>query len=128
MERRAEMEAEIHALLTAFMGAWNRHDVDGLMGCMTGDCRFYASSQGGVTEGAYIGSEDVRAGYAAIWETFPDAQWEDARHFVAGDRAVSEWRFTATRKDGTKVDVKGCDIFTLSGKKIAIKDSYRKSM
>ena len=48
------------------------------------------------------------------------------RHFVAGDRAVSEWTFTGTMKDGMKVEVNGCDIFTLQGGKIALKNSYRK--
>ena len=50
----------------------------------------------------------------------------EPRHFVAGDRAVSEWRFTGTTADGVKVEVNGCDVFTLRGGKIVVKNSYRK--
>ena len=45
---------------------------------------------------------------------------------MAGDRAVSEWTFTGTTKDGAKVEVNGCDVFTLKNGKIALKNSYRK--
>jgi ketosteroid isomerase-like protein len=69
----------------------------------------------------------VRAGFAEVWSSFPDAHWADARHFVLGDRGVSEWTFTGTRRDGTRVEVHGCDLFTFRGGKIALKNSYRKN-
>jgi ketosteroid isomerase-like protein len=56
---------------------------------------------------------------------FPDARFGDARHFVAGERGLSEWRFTGTR-DGVKVEVDGCDVFTFRNGKIAVKSSYFK--
>jgi ketosteroid isomerase-like protein len=40
---------------------------------------------------------------------------------------VSEWTFTGTRVDGTRIEVNGCDLFTFRGGKIALKNSYRKS-
>ena len=63
----------------------------------------------------------------AVWATFPDAQWRNSRHFVHGDRGVSEWTFTGTRPDGTRVEVHGCDLFTFRDGKIALKNSYRKN-
>ncbi len=42
------------------------------------------------------------------WADFPDAQWTRARHFVAGGRGVSEWTFSGTKRDGTRVEVAGC--------------------
>ena len=53
----------------------------------------------------------VRAAYAAVFEQDPDAHWGDARHFVTGDRGVSEWTFTGTLKDGKRVEVTGCGLF-----------------
>ena len=50
-----------------------------------------------------------------------------ARHFVVGDRGVSEWTFTGTRADGSHVEVHGCDIFTFRDGRIALKNSYRKN-
>jgi ketosteroid isomerase-like protein len=69
----------------------------------------------------------VRAAYAAVFETFPDAHWGQRQAFVAGDRGVSDWTFTGTGKDGKRVEVTGCDLFTFRDSKIAVKNSYRKN-
>ena len=50
-------------------------------------------------------------------------------HFVSesGDRAVSEWLLTGTRKDGERVAVQGCDLFEFDHDgKMTVKDSYWK--
>lgn len=65
--------------------------------------------------------------FADVFVSFPDAHWGGGRHFVSGDRGVSEWTFTGTRRDGTRVDVTGCDLFTFRDGKIAVKNSYRKN-
>jgi steroid delta-isomerase-like uncharacterized protein len=113
--------------LQAFADAWNRHDIEALMGFMTDDCVFEASTGAEVCGTRAAGREAVRAGYSEVWKTFPDAQWRAPRHFVCGDRGVSEWTFTGTRADGSRVEVNGCDIFTFRDGKIAIKNSYRKN-
>ena len=113
--------------LQAFADAWNRHDIDALMSFMTEDCVFDASAGPEVCGTRYAGRESVRAGFAEVWATFPDAHWGNARHFVCGDRGVSEWIFTGTRADGTRVEANGCDVFTFRNGKIAVKNSYRKN-
>ena len=119
--------ADLVELLDRFAGAWNRHDLDALMSMMTDDCVFEASAGPHVDGQRSEGRQAVRAAYAAVFETFPDAHWANARHFIAGNRAVSEWTFTGTQKDGTRVEVTGCDLLTLRDGKIAIKNSYRKN-
>ena len=114
-------------ILQAFADAWNRHDVDALMSFMTKDCVFEASAGSDAFGTRYVGRESVRDGFAEVWETFPDAHWGNARHFVRQDRGVSEWTFTGTRADGSRVEVNGCDLFTFRDGKIALKDSYRKN-
>lgn len=114
-------------VLQAFADAWNRHDVDALMSFMTDDCVFDASAGPEIHGTRYVGRDAVRAGYAEVWATFPDAQWANARHFVQGDRGVSEWTFTGTKADGSRVEVHGCDLFTFRDGKIAVKNSYRKN-
>jgi steroid delta-isomerase-like uncharacterized protein len=106
-------------VLQAFADAWNLHDVDALMSFMTEDCVFEASAGPDVCGTRHVGREAVRAGFADVWATYPDAHWDNARHFVRGDRGVSEWTFTGTRADGTRVEVNGCDLFTFRGGKIA---------
>lgn len=100
--------------LQAFADAWNRHDIDALMSFMAEDCVFESSAGPEVCGTRYAGREAVRAGFSEVWATFPDAHWANARHFVHGNRGVSEWTFTGTRADGTRVEVHGCDLFTLS--------------
>ena len=114
-------------VLQAFADAWNRHDADALMSFMTEACVFEASAGPEVCGARYVGRAAVRAAYAGVWSTFPDAHWGNARHFVQGDRGVSEWTFTGTRSDGSRVEVNGCDLFTFEGGKIATKNSYRKN-
>ena len=113
--------------LQAFADAWNRHDVDALMSFMTEDCVFESSAGPEVCGTRYIGFDSVRGGFAEVWATFPDAHWANARHFVVGDRGVSEWTFTGTRTDGTRVEVRGCDLFVFRDGKIALKNSFRKN-
>ncbi|MEO6362973.1 MAG: nuclear transport factor 2 family protein [Caldimonas sp.] len=113
--------------LQAFADAWNRHDVDALMSFMTEDCVFESSAGPDVCGERSEGSEKVRSAFAAVWATFPDAHWGHARHFVCGDRGVSEWTFSGTGQDGSMVEMHGCDLFTFSNGRISVKNSYRKN-
>jgi steroid delta-isomerase-like uncharacterized protein len=113
--------------LQAFADAWNRHDIEALMSFMTDDCVFEASAGPDVSGTQFKGRQAVRAGYEEVWKTFPDAHWGNPCHFVCGDRGVSEWTFTGTRTDGTRVEVHGCDLFTFRNGKIELKNSYRKN-
>src|SRR4030095_9149051 len=98
MGSTAHADADSLTLLERFADAWNRHDLDALMSMMTDDGVFEASA-GPEGHGARSGGKQaVRAAYAEVFDTFPDAHWGNARHFVAGDRGVSEWTFTGTRK------------------------------
>jgi ketosteroid isomerase-like protein len=112
--------------LEAFAEAFNRHDVKAILAAMTEDCVFEASAGPDVCGRRYEGPQEVGKAFAEVFETFPDAQWRDARHFCVGDRGLSEWTFSGTRADGTRVEVTGCDVFTFRDGKIAVKDSYRK--
>ena len=114
-------------LLQAFADAWNRHDLDALMSMMTTDCVFEASGGNAVDGERHQGQQAVRAAYAAVFKQYPDAHWGGARHFVTGERGVSEWTFTGTAADGKRVEVTGCDLFTFRNGKIAIKNSFRKN-
>ena len=114
------------ALLDAFADAWNRHDTDAILSMMTEDCVFETSRGPDVKGTVYIGQGEVRRGIDEVFTTFADARWNSPRHFIARDRGVSEWVFTATGTDGARVEVQGCDVFTFRQGKIAVKNSYRK--
>jgi steroid delta-isomerase-like uncharacterized protein len=127
MESHTRSDVDLFTLLDRFADAWNRHDLDALMSMMTDDCVFEASAGPEVTGQRSEGRQAVRAAYAEVFETFHDAHWTNPRHFVVGNRGVSEWTFTGTHIDGTRVEVNGCDLFTFRDGKIAIKNSYRKN-
>ena len=127
MSSNPPSDPDLFDLLDRFADAWNQHDLDALMSMMTDDCVFEASAGLQVDGQRAEGKPAVRAAYAAVFETFPDAHWAGARHFIAGDRGVSEWTFSGTHKDGRRVEVTGCDLFTFRDRKIAIKNSYRKN-
>ena len=114
-------------LLQAFAEAWNRHDIQALMSFMSDDCVFEASAGPEVCGAGCKGRPAVRAAFEEVFATYPDARWNAPRHFVCADRGVSEWTFTGTRADGSRVEVNGCDVFTFRGDKIVVKNSYRKN-
>ena len=114
-------------VLEAVADAFNRHDADAVLSFMTDDCVFEASAGPDSCGTRYAGRDAVRAAFAEVFATFPNAQWRQARHFVDGERGVSEWIFTGTRADGVHVEVHGCDLFTFRDGKIAVKNSYRKN-
>jgi steroid delta-isomerase-like uncharacterized protein len=124
------MDKTIEQINTRFLqsygDAFNRHDVDALLSMMTEDCVFEAAGGSDVCGTRHVGQAAVRTAFAAIFVNFPDSKWSSARHFVSGDRGVSEWTYTATRADGSRIEVNGCDVFTFSNGMIAVKNAYRK--
>lgn len=112
--------------LAAFADAWNRHDVDALMTFMADDCVFETVSGPQACGSRHVGPAAVRAAFESAWKNFPDAQWRNGTHFVAGDRGVSEWLFTGTAADGSRVEANGVDIFTFRDGRIAVKNVFRK--
>jgi ketosteroid isomerase-like protein len=118
---------ELIEMLDRFADAWNRHDLDALMSFMADDAIFDSSSGTSMFGTRYEGRDAVRAGFARILANFPDVHFEQLGHFVVGNRGVSEWIFRGTRGDGTRVEVRGCDIFTLAGDRILVKNSFLKN-
>ena len=114
------------ATLAAFSDAWNRHDVDALMSFMTEDCVFQTAAGPDACGTRIRGAEAVRQAFAAAWATVPDAQWTNGVHFVNGDFGTSQWTFTGTAADGSRIEVDGIDVFTFRDGKIALKNVFRK--
>jgi len=113
--------------LQSFVDAFNAHDVKAIISHMTDDCVFEASAGPDADGEKFTGQDQVKKAFENVFATFPDAHWGNPRHFISGDRGFTEWIFTGTKLDGTKVEVTGCDLFTFRDGKISIKNSYRKN-
>ena len=112
--------------LQALFDAFNRHDVEGVMAFMTDDVVFEGAAGPEVYGTRFEGHNAVAAAFAKVWETLPDVQWRDTRHFVAGDRGVSEWRVTGTNAEGKRIEAQGVDLFRFRDGKIVLKQAFRK--
>lgn len=113
-------------MLADFAAAWNRHDLDALMGFMHDDCVFHAVAGPDLFGRTFTGRAEVSEGFKAAWMNMPDAAWLDGSYFVAGDRGVAECTFKGTRADGARVEARMVDVFTFKDGKILVKNAYRK--
>jgi ketosteroid isomerase-like protein len=112
--------------LKKVLEAFNRHDPDAIMEFFADDCVF-DTPRGRGPGGTHLrGHDAVRQGFAARFDGIPDIHYGDDRHWVRGDRGVSEWTITGTDTAGNAVHVRGCDLFEFAGGKIKRKDSYWK--
>jgi ketosteroid isomerase-like protein len=113
-------------LLQEFLEAFNRHDLDAVMGFFADDCVLYMPRGAAPRGDRYEGKTAVRAGLAKRFEGLPDVHYGEARHWVGTEFGVSEWTLTGTATSGTSVEVRGVDLLEFSGGKITRKDSFWK--
>ena len=63
-------DEEMLHLLHVFADAWNHHDLDTLMACMTDDCVFEASAGSDVCGTRSVGQQEVRAAFSECLPPF----------------------------------------------------------
>ncbi|WP_164867954.1 nuclear transport factor 2 family protein [Rhodovarius crocodyli] len=109
------------ALLEDFAAAYNRHDIEALLGMVTEDCVFETAFGT-----RHQGKAELREALPGAWRQWPDARWDGAQHVVNGDRGFSEWVLRGTDAAGTRTELRGVDLFRLRHGLIARKDTFRK--
>jgi ketosteroid isomerase-like protein len=114
------------ATLKAFLDAFNAHDVDAIMSFFTEDCVFEMPRGPAPGGRRLVGKQEVREGIRSRFDGIPDVRYEDDRHWVCGDRGVSEWTIRGTQRTGERIEVRGCDLFELADGRIRRKDSFWK--
>jgi ketosteroid isomerase-like protein len=113
--------------LEAFLDAFNAHDVDAIMDLFSDDCVMDMPRGPGPGGRRLVGKAQVREGVQSRFAGIPDVRYDDGRHFVCGDRGVSEWTLRGTQVTGEAIAVRGCDLFEFSSDgKISRKDSFWK--
>ena len=114
--------------MEAFLAAFNRRDVEGIMAYIAEDGVF-ETPRGKDTVGTrVVGAQAIAAYFTKMFERMPDIHFGEDSHWLSadGEHGVSEWTLTGSLPDGTSIAFRGCDHFRLREGKIMLKDSYQK--
>jgi ketosteroid isomerase-like protein len=122
----AQAGAVTVATLQEIMGAFNSHDVDAVMAFFADDATMEMPRGADPWGARFVGKAAVREGIAARFAGLPDVRYAEDRHFVCGDRGVSEWLLTGTTTAGERIAVRGCDLWEFRDGLVVRKDSYWK--
>lgn len=123
-ERMPIADTDTARVVDAFLAAFNRRDVDGIMSLMTEDCVF--ESAGPAPDGTILlGQQAVREAWEQLFQNRPGVVFDGEETFIAGDRAVARWIMRWT-EDGRHQHIRGLDIFRVDNGKIANKLAYLK--
>jgi ketosteroid isomerase-like protein len=115
------------ATLQAILDAFNRHDLDAIMAFFADDAIFDAPRGPDPHGTRFAGKADIREILTyRLRGAVPDVHYADVDHFVAGNRGASEWTLTATAPDGTRLELRGCDIWTFREGLVTRKDTFWK--
>ena len=106
--------------------AFNRHDLNAIMEFFADDCTLEMPRGPEPWGQRFNGKDQVRDALAGRFKGIPDVHYGEDRHWVAGNRGVSEWTLTGTTTSGIHLNVRGCDLWEFRDGKIIRKDSYWK--
>ena len=98
----------ILSILEELLDAFNRHDLDAIMGYFADECTFDMPRGPDPWGRRWQGKAGVREGLASRFTGIPDVHYRDARHWVSGSEfGVTEWTLTCTTTAGVPVNVRG---------------------
>ena len=122
----ANNESEIRDILKKLLDAFNRHDLDAIMEHFAEDAILDMPRGPEPWGQRFVGHAQVREGLAGRFKGLPDVHYGNARDFVSGNMAFSEWTVTGTRPTGERVEARGTDHWEFRDGKVVRKDSYWK--
>jgi steroid delta-isomerase-like uncharacterized protein len=113
------------SVVEQFAEAFNRGDVDGLLGCFTTEGTYHD-----LFYGPHAGHSSLRSMFERMFREGRDYHWQMDTVVTDGGRAAAEWTFgyTATaavpRSKGRRVRFRGMSLFELEGGRIAAYREY----
>ncbi len=114
--------------LEALVEAFNAKDLDTIVDAFAEDGEFLLAAGPERWGVAFKGRAAIRDGLAQRFEAVPDISWSEGRHWILGDKGLSEWRVRGTLPDGRKLDCLGCDLWEFRDGQVAKKDTYYKQV
>lgn len=113
--------------LERFFELFNRHDLDKLMAFFAEDAVF--DSPLGPPDGRRLtGRTQIRDYYERFFQDLDGVCFLEPRHWLCGERGISEWTLHAITPAGKVLGVRGCDLFGFREGLIARKDTYLKQV
>jgi ketosteroid isomerase-like protein len=113
-------------MLRSICAAFDRHDLDAIMAHFAEDAVFESPRGPDRWGQRFVGVDQIREAFAGRFSGIPDVRYQDDDHFVDGDRGASEWTLSGTMVDGPRIEVRGCDLWTIRDGKVGKKDSFWK--
>ena len=107
------MDAEL--LLFKLKDALNAHDIEAFVACFDDN---YYSEQPVHPDRTFQGREQVRTNWAANFEEMPDFSGKLIKHAINHDSIWTEWEWQGTRRDNSKLFMRGVMIIGVQEDKI----------
>ena len=103
------------------VAAQNAHDIDAFVSCFASD---YASEQPAHPDRAFVGSDQVRKNWTAMFAGVPDFHAELLDSATDGATAWGEFEWRGTKSDGSQLHSRGVIIGTVREGKLAAARLY----
>ena len=100
----------------ALAEAMNAHAIDRFVSLFAPD---YDSRQPVHPDRAFVGRDQVRANWSAVFAGVPDFRADLVATAVEADTLWSEWRWRGTHEDGTRLDMAGVIVCGIQGGTLA---------
>jgi hypothetical protein len=115
------MRSEAHTVFERLVAAQNAHDIDAFVSCFAPD---YSSEQPAHLDRAFIGSDQVRKNWTAMFAGVPDFRAELLDRASDGPTAWGEFEWRGTKTDGSPLHSRGVIIGTVRDGRLAAARLY----
>ena len=115
-------------LLDTLVEAFNSKDLDTIVDAFAEDGEFLLAAGPEPCGTKFTGRQAIREALGQRFAAVPDIKWSEGRHWIFGDKALSEWRVQGTLPDGGRLDCLGCDLWEFRDGKVLKKDTYYKQV
>ena len=115
-------------LVDAISDAFNSNDIDKVMYFFADDAVFDQAAGPDIHGTSSVGADAIRAVFGDMFERVESVKWETLDTRIEGDKAICQYRRTATFPSGEIQDFKTVDILTFRDDKIIHKDTYFKQV
>lgn len=113
-------------LVDARSDAFNSNDINTVMSFFADDAVFDHAAGSDIHGTSSVGVDAIRAVFGDMFERVESVKWETLDTRIEGDKAICQYRRTATFPSGEIQDFKTVDILTFRDDKIIHKDTYFK--